>query len=90
MAALKYFYRDLGDRLWEIFGLRDAFNLGQNWLARIYTGLNQAPVVVRIENYRSGLIWKHFMANPKIRPALRRTAFRTDTPKSRIAAGGSN
>jgi len=26
MAVLKYFYRDLGGRLWGIYGFRDAFN----------------------------------------------------------------
>jgi hypothetical protein len=34
-----------------------------------------------IENYRSGLVWKSFMANPEIRPALERIGFRADTPK---------
>jgi hypothetical protein len=33
-------------------------------------GLNQAPVTVMIENHRTGLIWKLFMANPEIRGAL--------------------
>jgi hypothetical protein len=29
-------------------------------------GLNQAPIVVMIENYRTGLVWKNFMSNPEI------------------------
>ena len=86
MEALKYFYRELGDRLWGIFGLRDAFNLQQNWFARIYMGLNQAPVTVMIENYRSGLIWKHFMANPEIHPALHRIGFRADASASKVSS----
>lgn len=72
MAAFKYFYRDLGARLWGIYGPRDAFNLDQNWYARIYMGLNQAPITVMIENYRSGLIWKLFMSNPEIQEAVKR------------------
>ncbi len=72
MAALKYFYRDLGDRLWGIYGPRDAFNLDQNWFAPIYMGLNQAPITVMIENYRTGLIWKLFMSNPEIQSAVKR------------------
>jgi len=35
-------------------------------------GLTQAPIVVKIENYRSGLLWKLLMANPEMRPALAR------------------
>lgn len=72
MAAFKYFYRDLGDRLWGIYGPRDAFNLDEDWFARIYMGLNQAPITVMVENYRTGLIWKLFMSNPEIGPAIKR------------------
>ena len=66
MAAFKHYYRDLGAQLWDIYGLRDAYNPGQNWISPIYMGLNQAPIVVMIENYRTGLVWKNFMANPEI------------------------
>jgi exo beta-1,2-glucooligosaccharide sophorohydrolase (non-reducing end) len=30
-------------------------------------GLNQAPIVAMVENYRTGLLWKSFMANPEIK-----------------------
>jgi exo beta-1,2-glucooligosaccharide sophorohydrolase (non-reducing end) len=72
MAALKHFYRDWGDRLWGVYGPLDAFNLDQNWFSPIYMGLDQAPITVMIENYRTGLIWKLFMSNPEIRPMLDR------------------
>jgi hypothetical protein len=78
MAALKHFYRDEGAELWGPFGFRDAFNQKQDWVANINMGLNQAPMVVMIENYRTGLIWKTFMKNPEIRPALERIGFRPD------------
>ncbi len=79
MAALKHFYRDLGDRVWGIYGPRDAFNEDRNWYSPIYMGLNQAPIVVMVENYRTGLVWKYFMANPEIAPMLQKTGFRKDT-----------
>jgi len=41
-------------------------------------GLNQAPIVVMIENYRTGLIWKQFMANPEIGTALDKIGFAPD------------
>jgi len=74
MAALRYFYRNLGDRLWGIYGPTDAFSLGSNWFATSYLGLDQAPITVMIENHRSGLIWKLFMANPEMAPMLARIA----------------
>lgn len=80
MAALKHFYRDLGAQVWGIYGFRDSFNLQQNWYSGITMGLNQAPMAVMIENYRTGLIWKNFMANPEIQPMLEQIGFRPDTP----------
>jgi hypothetical protein len=79
MAAFKHFYRDLGDRVWGIYGPTDAFNESRNWFSPIYMGLNQAPIVVMIENYRTGLIWKLFMSNPEIKPMLERIGFTRDT-----------
>ena len=66
MEALKHYYRDLGGQLWDIYGPRDAFNPTEDWISPIYMGLNQAPIVVMAENYRTGLVWKEFMANPEI------------------------
>jgi exo beta-1,2-glucooligosaccharide sophorohydrolase (non-reducing end) len=74
MAALKYFYRTLGDRLWGVYGPTDAFNLSHNWFSPMYLGLDQASMVVMVENQRTGLIWKTFMSNPEIGPMLRRIA----------------
>ena len=72
MEALKHYYRDLGDQLWDIYGPRDAFSPKENWISPIYMGLNQAPIVVMVENYRTGLVWKQFMANPEIGEMLRK------------------
>ena len=72
MAALKHYYRDLGAGLWDVYGPRDAFNPGADWISPIYMGLNQAPIVVMVENYRSGLVWKNFMANPEVGAMLRK------------------
>jgi hypothetical protein len=66
MLALQHFYRDLGAQVWDIYGFRDAFNQQQNWYSGITMGLNQAPMAVMIENYRTGLIWRSFMSNPEM------------------------
>jgi hypothetical protein len=72
MVAFKHYYRDLGAQLWDIYGPRDAYNPGEDWISTIYMGLNQAPIAVMIENYRTGLVWKNFMANPEIGVMLRK------------------
>jgi exo beta-1,2-glucooligosaccharide sophorohydrolase (non-reducing end) len=75
MAALKHFYRDLGDRMWDIYGPRDAYNTQANWYSPIYMGLNQAPITVMVENFRTGLVWRLFMSNPEIQPMLQKIGF---------------
>jgi exo beta-1,2-glucooligosaccharide sophorohydrolase (non-reducing end) len=72
MAAFKHFYRDLGDRLWGVYGPIDAYNADADWWSPIYMGLNQAPIVVMIENYRTGLVWKMFHKNPEIGAMLKK------------------
>ncbi len=72
MAAFKHYYRDLGGQIWDIYGPRDAFNPSANWTSPIFMGLNQAPIVVMIENYRTGLVWKNFMSNPEIGEMLKK------------------
>ena len=72
MKALKNYYFKFGKFLWGEYGFRDAFDLTNNWCSDIYMGLNQAPMTVMIENYRTGLIWKLFMQNPEIQAGLKK------------------
>jgi hypothetical protein len=83
MAALKHFYRDDGSWLWDIYGPRDAFEEENDWVSPIYMGLNQAPIAVMIENYRTGLIWKLFMSNPEILPMLKKAGLNTGRVETR-------
>jgi hypothetical protein len=78
MRALRHFYYDEGAKLWGIYGFRDAYNPTQNYVSPIFMGLNQAPIVAMIENYRTGLLWKHFMANPEIAVMLDKIGFVPD------------
>ena len=77
MAALHYFYYKLGDRLWseEGCGFYDAFNLSARWFDDQYLAIDQGPIIVMIENYRSGLIWDLFMAVPEVQEGLRKLGF---------------
>lgn len=70
MAALKQYYYALGPRLWGDFGFKDAFNLDRNWFERGYLAIDQGPIVVMIENHRTGLCWRLFMSNEEIPRAL--------------------
>ena len=72
LAALKNYYRNYGKFLWGEYGFHDAFNLTQNWVSPIFMGLNQGPVAVMIENYRSQLVWNLFMSHPDVQKGLQK------------------
>ncbi len=79
MNALKGFYNNRGYKLWDVYGFKDAYNVKQNWFASSYLAIDQGPIVVMVENYRSGLLWNYFMQNPEIQPMLNAIGFVTDT-----------
>ncbi len=73
LAALRRFSAD--PRLWGRFGLIDAFSETHDWYAPTHLAIDQGPIVVMVENFRSGLLWKHFMTAPEIREGLRKLEF---------------
>ena len=75
MKALKHFYYDLGDKIWGEYGFVDSFDETQNWYAKSYLAIDQGPIVVMIENYRTGLLWKLFMSCPEIQTGLKKLGF---------------
>lgn len=75
MDALRHFVDDRGDALWGRFGLADAFTPGGDWVAPGTIGIDQGPIVIMIENHRSGLLWDLFMSAPEIRAALSTLGF---------------
>ena len=75
MAAMKYFYYILGDKLWGDYGLKDAFSLKDNWFADSYIAIDEGPIVVMMENYRSGLLWNCFMQDADVQSGLTKLGF---------------
>lgn len=78
MAALRHFYRNLGEKTWGVYGFYDAFNQTKNWYATSYLAIDQGPIVAMIENHRTALLWNMFMKNPEIQPALDAIGFKPD------------
>jgi hypothetical protein len=91
LAALTEMKRRYGDALWGRYGFFDAFNptlrlpvrvqhgrvdpaLG--WFDTDWLGIDQGPILVMIENERSGLVWKTLRRNPHVRRGLAAAGFR--------------
>ena len=75
MQAMRFFYHTLGDKLWGPYGFYDAFNPGLGWWASSYLAIDQGPIIIMIENYRSGLCWDLFMSAPEVGAALQKLGF---------------
>ncbi|WP_423148518.1 glucoamylase family protein [Rubrolithibacter danxiaensis] len=81
MQALKHFYYELGDKIWSEYGFVDAFSEEHNWYAKSHLAIDQGPIIVMIENYRTGLLWKLFMSCPEIQNGLKKLGFESPVLK---------
>jgi hypothetical protein len=75
MQALKFFYYTLGDKLWKEYGFIDAFSLHHLWFADSFLAIDQGPIIIMIENHRSGLLWDLFMSCPEVKAGLKKLGF---------------
>ncbi|MEV4887749.1 Ig-like domain-containing protein [Chitinophaga ginsengisegetis] len=75
MRALKFFYYKLGDKIWKEYGFTDAFSLQHIWFANSFLAIDQGPVIVMIENHRSGLLWNLLMSCPEIKTGMHNLGF---------------
>jgi hypothetical protein len=81
MQVLKNLYYNLGNKTFGQYGFYDAYNPGMadgQQVVRSYLAIDQGPILVMIENYRSGLLWKLFMNNPEIHAGLQKLGFKSN------------
>jgi hypothetical protein len=72
MAVLRYLYEQLGARAFGSYGFVDALSPSQDWYAASNLAIDQGPIVVMIENHRTGLLWNLFMSCPEVQEGLQR------------------
>ncbi|MCH6234270.1 glucoamylase family protein [Cognataquiflexum rubidum] len=75
MKALQFFYFKMGEKLWGQYGFYDAFNITEQWYADSYLAIDQGPIIIMIENHRSGLLWDLFMKDQEVRAGLDKLGF---------------
>lgn len=74
MRFLRYMYQEQ-DSLIGKYGPYDAFSLEHNWSIPRYLAIDQGPIPVMIENYRSGMLWDLFMSNTDVQKGLKKLGF---------------
>lgn len=75
MKFLKNIYKN-HDTLVGKYGPYDAFSFEHNWYSPRYLAIDQGPIPVMIENYRTGLIWDLFMKNKDVQAGLEKLGFK--------------
>ncbi len=79
MQFLKYLYME-ADSLVGEYGPYDAYSQTSNWYLPRYLAIDQGPIPVMIENYRSGLLWDLFMKNSDVQTGLKKLGFDSPYP----------
>jgi hypothetical protein len=75
LTTLRDFLHRHGSKLWGPYGLFDAFCEQRNWISDAYLAIDQGPIVIMMENHRTGLLWKLFMSVPEVQVGLRKLGF---------------
>jgi hypothetical protein len=83
LAVTKRLYHHYGSRLWTDKGFRDAYNVKADWWGPDVLGIDQGPIVLMIENARSGSVWKRMMKSPVLQRGLARAGFRSASDHKR-------
>lgn len=91
IAALRAMRERNGEHLYTRYGFLDAYNPtfefdvrpqhgrivpGLGWFDTDYLGIDQGPILLMIENHRSGLLWKILRRNPHVVRGLKAAGFR--------------
>jgi hypothetical protein len=82
LPALDEMYRLYGDKIYDEYGFKDAFNWTieyedgtKGWVDKDYIGIDQGPILIQLENYRSELVWNIMKKNPYVVEGLKKAGF---------------
>jgi len=83
VPALEAMYRKYGDKIYDRYGFRDAFNWTitnkdgtQGWADKDYLGIDQGPIIIQIENYKNNFVWNLMRKNKYIVNGLKKAGFK--------------
>ena len=79
IAAAREFYGRYGIELFGPYGFRDAFNRSVNWVGTEYIGIDQGPIIIMIENYRTQNVWDRYNGHPAVSRGLSVAGFQAVT-----------
>ncbi len=82
IPTLMHLRERFGDRVYGSYGFTDAFNLsypapagGEGWFDHQYLAIDSGPILLMVENYRTGFVWELMKRNPYVAAGLRKAGF---------------
>lgn len=83
IGSLYHMKQKYGEKLYQQYGFKDAFNptytfnplQPEGWFDVDYLGIDQGPILIQLENYETGLIWNTLKKNPYIISGLLKAGF---------------
>lgn len=77
LPTIRSFNSRYGEKLWAHYGYYDSFNPTAQWYDNDFIGIDEGPMLLMIENFRTGFVWKYVMQDPIIQTGLSRLGFTT-------------
>jgi hypothetical protein len=75
LPTMKSINAKYGKQLWGKYGYYDSFNPTINWVNNDFIGIDEGPMLIMIENFRTGLVWNYVMKDPVIQKGLTKLGF---------------
>lgn len=79
IACLQNIRENYSGTMWGPYGFSDAMNVAKNWFSDEVLAVDQGPLLLMIENYRTGMIWKFMGQSAAVRAGLEKMGFRKGT-----------
>jgi len=75
LPTIKSMNEKYGKKLWGKYGYYDAFNPTAKWFNDDFIGIDQGPMLIMIENFRTGLVWNYVMKDTIIQKGLNKLGY---------------
>jgi hypothetical protein len=75
IATIKNMNNKYSSKLLGKYGYYDSFNPTAKWVNNDFIGIDQGPMLLMIENFRTGLVWEYVMKDPIIQKGLKKLNF---------------
>ncbi len=75
MAAVRSSIERYGTRIFGPYGFTSSLNPDKSFFSPHVVGIEAGPILIALENMRTGFVWRHFMADTVARTAMSRIGF---------------